>query len=254
MACNMGDNIFRFKHFSVRNERSAMKVGTDGVLLGACATIGGNDTCILDAGTGTGTIALMLAQRYSSLQTQHSRSILGIDIDLPSAEEAAANFSASPWAGILSADNLPLQSVSGTFDLIVSNPPFYDASLPNPDPRKNTARHAASREEELRQDAPLSYRTLLEYASTHLSASGRLSVILPSDCEKDLLRTARTCGLHPFRIIRVRTVPHKAPMRIIAEFSFNMAAPPAEEALTIQEKGRYTEEYTDLMKDFYLWA
>ncbi|MGN0195247.1 MAG: tRNA1(Val) (adenine(37)-N6)-methyltransferase [Candidatus Cryptobacteroides sp.] len=254
MAGSMGDNIFRFKHFSVRNERSAMKVGTDGVLLGACSTICGDDISILDAGTGTGTIAMMLAQRYSTFGGQASRSILGIDIDRPSAEEAADNFSGSPWAGILGAENLPLQSVSGTFDLIVSNPPFYDATLPNPDPRKNTARHAASREEELRQDAPLSYRTLLEYASTHLSARGRLSVILPSDCEKDLLRTARTCGLHPFRIIRIRTVPHKAPMRIIAEFSFNRVIPPAEEGLTIQEKGRYTEEYTDLMKEFYLWA
>lgn len=248
----MGENVFRFKHFEIKNERSAMKVNTDGVLLGAAVSLGKGDRRILDAGTGTGVIALMLAQRAS--EAGMDTRILGIDIDRPSAEEAGDNFSSSPWTGNLEAAAMPLQTCTGTFDLIVSNPPYYDSSLKNPEQRKSTARHTAAKDEENLGTSPMSCRTLAEFASEHLSEDGRLAVILPSDQETAFLRTARSYGLYPSRILRIRTVPRKTPARFIAELSRARTEVISEEELTIQNEGRYTLGYTDLVKEFYLWA
>ncbi len=230
---------FRFKQFEVINERSAMKVGTDGVILGAAVTLESGDARILDAGTGTGVVALMIAQRSGD-----GTMITGIDIDPAAAEEAAANFRNCPWAERLAADNLPVQDCEGEFDLIVSNPPYFDESLTNPDPERTLARHTGT----------MSYRTLLDFAKDHLTADGRLSMILPTDRERDLMRYARMDGFFPFRILRIRTVARKEPMRMVVEFRRGRDNELREEELIIQEKGRYTVQYTDLVKDFYLWA
>lgn len=228
--------VFRFKQFEVTNNRSAMKVNTDGVLLGAAMTIGPEVRHMLDIGTGTGTIALMAAQRCSSAE------IDAIDIDPPSAEEAAANFAASPWSGRLHAHLCPLSGFSPgcSYDLIFSNPPYYDNSLTNPDRRESEARHSLS----------LSYRDILVFAAEHLSEEGSLSMILPADCEKALLREAAGRGLYPFRIISIRTTPAKQTSRIIAEFGRSRLEI-ARESLVIQEKGRYTQEYISLTGPFY---
>lgn len=231
--------IFRFKHFEVRNERSAMKVNTDGVLLGAAATLRASDRRYLDVGTGTGTIAMMLAQRSATADVD------AIDIDGPSAEEATANFAASPWPERLRAHHCALQEFQPAepYDLIISNPPYYDDSLLNPDERKRGARHSLS----------LSYRELAEFAAAGaLTPAGRLSMILPTDCEKALCRTLRSFGLFPFRILRIRTSERKAPARIIVESSFSREDSPKEEELTISTGGKYSEEYLSLTKDFYL--
>ena len=241
--------VFNFKKFSVVNERSAMKVNTDGVLLGAAMTIRQSDRNLLDIGTGTGTIALMAAQRLSSEESFNAVSIEAIDIDEPSASEAAVNFSTSPWSDSLKAFNLPLdkfaESSDKSYDLIFSNPPYFEDSLTAPDERKSTARHTSE---------GLSYRDILEFAKERLAADGRVSFVLPADQEHALSRYARMCGLHLFRIIKVRTVPRKAPGRIIAEFSRQRADSPVEELLTIQDEGKYTQEYLSLMHDFYLFA
>lgn len=230
---------FRFKRFSVRNEDSAMKVNTDGVLLGAAATLGGPD--VLDIGTGTGTIALILAQRMEESGHGDFR-ITGIDIDAPSAREASANFNSSPWAGKITAECVPLQDFhpEGGFDLIVSNPPYYDNSLLNPDFRDSRARHSMS----------LSYREVLAFAAEKLKEDGTVSLVLPSDCEKALLREARSRGLHPSAILRIRTTPRKAPSRIVAEFS-RLRVDTKEKALTIQDGGAFTEDYIALTGAFY---
>jgi len=229
---------FRFKKFEVINERSAMKVGTDGVILGAAVTLPEGSARVLDAGTGTGVISLMIAQRSEGAM------ITGIDIDEGAAAEAAENFSRSPWKARLEARCQPLQDCEGSFGLIVSNPPYFDDSLQNPDPERTLARHTGT----------MSYRTLIDFAKDHLDESGRLSMILPSDREKDLLRYARMNGFFPERILRIRTVPHKEPMRFVVEFLRGRDTVLSEDELTIQEKGRYTSQYTDLVKDFYLWA
>ena len=138
-------SVFRFRRFTVENTESAMKVNTDGVLLGALMTIRSEDRTYLDVGTGTGTIALMAAQRLYDAGVSDAR-ITAIDIDGPSAREAAVNFAGSPWPDMLEAKHLPLSGLSGpdvpaAFDHIFSNPPYYDLSLQAPDMRRNAARH-----------------------------------------------------------------------------------------------------------------
>ena len=250
--------VFRFKKFEVVNERSAMKVNTDGVLLGAAMTILPSDRTMLDVGTGTGTIALMAAQRLSSAILNSSSVILNevknpridaIDIDEASASEASANFINSPWNSILKAHHLPLEefvaSAETVYDLIFSNPPYFEDSLTAPDERKSTARHTSD---------GLSYRDIFEFAKDRLSANGRVSLVLPADQEAALTRYARMGGMYLIRILRVRTVPRKAPSRIIAEFSRTRCAELSEELLTIQDEGKYTQEYLSLTGDFYLFA
>lgn len=317
-------SIFRFKKFNVVNERSAMKVNTDGVLLGAAMTILPSDRRLLDIGTGTGTIALMAAQRLctmishpSDLQTPHPSGAISmeesqhpsasstdqgqnqlqepdgetggqlyrgicihaIDIDEPSASEAAANFKNSPWASVLHAHHASLEAFSATelqtpasqqdpapasqqdpaptsqqdstpaskasFDLIFSNPPYFEDSLTAPDERKSTARHTSD---------GLSYRDIFEFANERLTQEGRVALVLPADQEASLCRYARMCGFHMFRILRVRTVPRKAPSRIIAEFSRLRCPEPQDSILTIQNEGQYTQEYLSLTHDFYMFA
>lgn len=273
---------FRFKQFTVRQDASALKVGTDAVLLGAAMTLLPSDRTLLDVGTGTGVIALMAAQRLAERGlavpdsdggsppiTSHLAvpafdggsppitsprrlsnatplrpvSIVAIDIDGPSAAEAAANFAASPWPGMLSARHCSLQDFApdAPLDVIFSNPPFYDESLRNPDAREAAARHTCS----------LSYRDLCAFAARHLAPDGRLSLILPAECEAALLRTAVSFGLHPFRILRILTTAGKAPRRIVAGFSRGRAAF-REESLTLMSGASRTPEYSLLTAPFYL--
>ncbi|MBR4299019.1 MAG: SAM-dependent methyltransferase [Bacteroidales bacterium] len=264
--------VFQFKKFSVVNERSAMKVNTDGVLLGAAMTIRPGDRCFLDVGTGTGTIALMVAQRVNDeipgqagndkgqagndkgqvgndIETDNEVRIDAIDIDEPSASEAAMNFAGAPWAGSLHAHNKSLEDFASSselmYDLIFSNPPYFEDSLTAPDERKSTARHTSD---------GLSYRDIFEFAKDRLNDGGHISLVLPADQEHGLARYARMCGFHLFRILRVRTVPRKSPSRIIAEFSKERCQEPSDTVLTIQNEGKYTQEYLSLTHDFYLFA
>ena len=238
------------------NERSAMKVNTDGVLLGAAMTIREGDRFLLDIGTGTGTIALMAAQRvFGGEIPGQAGNIDAIDIDEPSATEAAMNFANSPWAECLHAHNMSLDAFAAMddgdegpvrkYDLIFSNPPYFEDSMTAPDERKSTARHTSD---------GLSYRDIFEFAKERLTDSGRVSLVLPVDQEAALCRYARMCGLHLFRILRVRTVPRKAPTRMIAEFARHRCETVKEELLTIQNEGQYTQEYLSLTHDFYMFA
>lgn len=276
---------FRFRRFTVSNERSAMKVNTDGVLLGASMTLLPNDHYLLDIGTGTGTVALMAAQRLADVQTADVNGsgivavdcsaenngpddcgfkIVGIDIDKDSADEAAMNFSASPWHSGLHSLNLSLQDFSRSaadellpvfwrpepsegpgkkhlFDAIFSNPPYFESSLKAPDERRRNARHADT----------LSYRDIFSEAGLLLKPTGRLSLILPAEQETDAVREAAASGFWPFRIISVRTVPRKVPSRVILEFS-RFRRDILREHLAIQENGTYTADYLSLVKDFLL--
>ena len=242
----------RFKRFTIVNERSAMKVNTDGVLLGAAMTVLPSDLRLLDIGTGTGTVALMVAQRLNDLGTPDPLTppqLVGIDIDEPSAMEAALNFSRSPWSGMLEAVHLSLadyevlygQEKCLGFDAVFSNPPYFETTLQAPDARRACARHAAA----------FSYRDIISFCTRHLSEQGRLSLILPAEQERDLCRFARMNSLFPFRILRIRTVSRKPVVRIVAEFS-RQRAEVMEEELVIHEKGAYSDEYRALTHDFYL--
>lgn len=245
---------FRFKRFSVKQDRAALKVGTDAVLLGAAMTLPPKSPVpdrplrILDIGTGTGVIALMAAQRI-----ERDFAITAIDIDGPSVEDALENFGASPWADGLDAECISLQDFSGgcgEFDLIFSNPPFYDNSLRNPSERESAARHTTD----------LSWRDILAFAAEHLrkpdsgkgTDGGTLSLILPAEEEKRLLRTAASFGLFPFRLVRISTVPTKPSRRLIAEFGFLRSGCIAEESLILQDNKKISAEYSALTKEFYL--
>ena len=239
-------SVFRFRRFTVENTESAMKVNTDGVLLGALMTLRAADRNCLDVGTGTGTVALMAAQRLYDAGVSDAR-ITAIDIDGPSAREAAMNFAGSPWPDMLEAKHLPLSGLSGpdvpaAFDHIFSNPPYYDLSLQAPDMRRNAARHTDT----------LSYRELAAFAAEHLASDGILSMILPADSELWLLRHARMNGLQPVRIVRIRTVERKKPSRIVAEFSKRHSGDCLEQLLTLMKDGSFTPEYRELTKPFYI--
>lgn len=282
-------SVFHFKKFDVINEKSALKVNTDAVLLGAIAPLRVDEHSILDIGTGTGVIALMIAQRLSDIRSSqtsaiasnearakdnadlaeddlhaspenHSQviadaetpSITGIDIDMDAAEEAKANFANSPWRNMLTAENCSLDDWQNShsdsrYDIIVSNPPYFDSSLTNPEARKSTARHTGE------DESGLSYREIMEYSRTALTETGRLSIILPADQEAALLRYGRMCRLFPVLTVRIKTVERKKPSRIIVSFS-KKATTPEDVTLTMMNQGKYTDQYISLVKDFYLFA
>lgn len=247
--------IFRFKHFSVKDDVSAMKVGTDAVMLGGVMTLSTEDRTLLDVGTGSGIISLMVAQRLSVMKSDvQSFFIDAIDIDSGAAVEAAENFSASKWGDSLRSIHSSLEDylellrsrdfgLVCKYDVIFSNPPYFDFSLQSPDARRATARNS---------DVGLSYREIIDFAVEFLSDRGRLSLVLPSSDEVDLIGYALSRGLSPFRIVRARSVARKAPVRIIAEFSFAHNDSPEELLLTINGEGGYTSEYNEFVRDFYL--
>ncbi len=248
----MKDNVFRFKRFEVRNSLAAQKVGTDAVLLGAAMTLPEGPQCplrLLDIGTGTGVIALMAAQRMEGNNVM----IDAIDIDPEAISEASANFAASPWSCILRAENISLQQLSASlegstaagYDAIFSNPPYFDDSLKAPDGRRSTARHTDT----------LSYRDILAFASRQLKPEGTLSLILPSETEAALLRSARGFGLHAFRILYICTTAAKPPKRIIAEFRRSgpaAALPENRESIILTEGTARSAAYSALTAQFYL--
>ncbi len=233
-------SVFHFKRFDVRNDTSAMKVGTDSVLLGTCALLPSSVVCVLDVGTGTGVVALMLAQRLGA----NFLHIQGIDIDPASVQEARYNFTSSPWAERLSVCQCSLHDWprrQDAYDLIVSNPPFYDDSLKNPDERQSAARHTIS----------LSYRDICEYASRSLSDGGALAMVLPADVEKQLVRTAVGFGLYPKQITYIRTTSRKRVKRIVANFTKSTLRPQCDTSeVVMMEGGKFTAQYLSMVEPF----
>ena len=260
--------IFRFKKFEVRNERSAMKVNTDGVLLGALMHIEGTERRLLDIGTGTGTIALMAAQRLSEASigtadsngfgtgdpiegltegtTEKGFTIDAIDIDAPSAEEAAMNFAASPWDTHLRAFNSALSDFrpTGEYDLIFSNPPFFTETLHSPSERKARSRHA---------DA-LPLEEIISFAARHLSPDGRLALILPASRVKETEELATKAGLHTLYITEIHGSDRKPAYRAIMEISRRVGQnrEPLRERVTINMNGKYSEQYLNIVSNFLL--
>jgi tRNA1Val (adenine37-N6)-methyltransferase len=234
----MSSVYFQFKQFTVKHNKCPFKVGTDGVLLGACADVTGKDR-ILDIGTGTGLIALMLAQRCNA-------DVTAIEPDHDSFEQAAENVKQSKWAGRIKVENCRLQDYVPDdlkFDLIVSNPPYFIDSLKNPDPARSAARH----------NDGLIHEDLLKGASRLLDEDGLLQVILPYDEGSILIAEAQEHGFYCNSILKIRPVPASEIRRMILCFS-RKRAKPTEKFLTI-EKGKrheFTEEYIRLTKDFYL--
>ena len=237
-AAPMGrEKIFRFKQFSVVNDRTAMKVGTDGVLLGAWCPVEGTRR-VIDVGTGCGVIALMIAQRNPDAL------IDGIDIDQPSIEEAGLNFARSPWGDRLTAQQQDFNAMVADqrYDLVVSNPPFFTNGILPDGAARTTARHTLS----------LSYRQLIEGSERLLSDDGSLALISPTDAEREIIEAAAFSSLPLRRLTRVIPVDGAIPKRTLWLLS-RRNIPYREDSLTItRADGTFTPEYTALTHPFYL--
>ncbi len=234
----MANNFFSFKQFTIYQDKCAFKVGTDGVLLGACADVSGA-RYILDIGTGTGLIALMLAQRSEA-------EIVGIEPDLNSFEQACRNIENSKWSGRIKIEHTDLQRFDSgikKFDLIVSNPPYFTDSLKNPDPEKAATRH----------NFTLDNRELLEGVSRLLAEGGRMQVIMPYAEANILIAEAHKFGFYCNNILKIKSLPTSEIRRLILTFS-KKKQKATERFLTIEHGKRheFTEEYKNLMRDFYL--
>lgn len=235
----MDESVFRFKKFTVSHAQSSMKVGVDAVLLGAWA--GMKASRILDIGTGSGVIALMMAQRFPESR------ILGIDIDQASVEEAEFNFSHSPWSDRLTVkkESFPEDLINKVerFDLIVSNPPYFNSGIINPTTPREKARH---------QDK-LSVFSILKHAKSLITEGGVIALIYPEEFHTEAKLHASNCGLVLIRQCFVRGNINRPFKRVIAEFKNTKSAPNLiTEFLTLHQDNKPTEEYIKLCRNFYL--
>ena len=220
-------------------ERAAMKVNTDGVLLGAWINVTSAKT-VLDIGTGTGLIALMLAQRCAA-------EITAIEIEKNAAEEAAENAKKCPWNNRISVQNCSFQAFTktalNTFDLIISNPPFFTNGVKNRNPNKSIARH----------NDLLPFDCLIEGSAALLNPDGRLAVILPVDQALQFTKEANKRGLFPERLTDVKPNPLKLANRCLMEFSKNPTVLIKNSLTIYTESGAdYSDQFKNLTRDFYL--
>lgn len=233
----MANPFFTFKQFTVFHDQCAMKVGTDGVLLGAWVQVGSTQK-ILDVGTGTGLIALMLAQRSTA-------QIDAIDIDKSAYKQACRNVLASPFAGQICVFHSSFAdfSTDSKYDLIVSNPPYFSQSLKSPDEKRSKARH----------DDLLPLEELIAGSMPLLSEKGRIALILPVEQDQKLTDILTQNQLYRTRQTNVLPTPSGAIKRILVELSPTPNPDYAPECLTIEiERHKYTQEYETLTRDFYL--
>ncbi len=233
------NNYFQFKQFLVIQEKAAMKVGTDGVLLGAWVNVQ-NEQKILDIGTGTGVIALMMAQRTLA-------KITGIEIEKNAAEEATQNCSKSKWAERISIQNISFQEFikngNDNFDLIISNPPFFVN-----DQKSKNSNLAIAKHSDL-----LPFDILLTYSKKLLKDEGRLALILPVIQANALIKKAKVIGLHLFRLTEVKPTSEKETNRYLMEFSKNNLELKNDWLTIFEKNGQYfSSPYKELTKDFYL--
>lgn len=237
----MGNQWFRFKQFEIQQDQCAMKVGTDGVILGAWADV--SKSCrALDVGTGTGLLALMLAQRNPGLQ------IDAIEIERNSAQQAASNCRRSKFADRITVYNTSFSEFckdqpGNTYDLIICNPPFFSDSYRASGEARSLARH----------DDTLTITEILEGSGKLLKETGVISLILPAETAEAAITHATEFGLYPGRELQVKPTLLKDVKRTCIEFGYCISAR-ASEMLVIEEAGRhrYSEAYRSLTKEFYL--
>jgi tRNA1Val (adenine37-N6)-methyltransferase len=235
---NMANDYFSFKQFTIFQNKSAFKVGTDGVLLGAIADATGAKR-ILDIGSGTGLISIMLAQRCDA-------AITAIEPDDDSFIQTCENVNICKWHNRINVIHIRLQDFNPErvkFDLIVTNPPYFYDSLKNPDPRRSAARHNDS----------LTSDEILNSASRLLKEEGRLQLIMPYIEGNVFIAEANKYGLYCSRILKIKPLPTSDVRRLILTFS-RFTEKTSESFLTIEHGKRheFTEEYINLTKDFYL--
>ena len=234
----MPNPYFKFKQFTVFHDRCAMKVGTDGVLLGAWVQV---DTAkrVLDIGTGTGLIALMVAQRSAAC-------VVGTDIDGEAVEQAMENVNASPWKNRICICRKDVMQMNGeeygSFDVIVSNPPYFVEEVRCPDERRDTARHTGN----------LTFGNLLTAVEKLLTEDGVFSVIIPADVGDFFVSLAAEKHLYIQRKMLVYSKPGAEPKRVLLAFGRKICAYDTEHLVVELDRHVYSKDYIELTKDFYL--
>ena len=231
---------FQFKEFSIEQDKTAMKVGTDGVLLGAWTHIRDDINSILDVGSGTGLIALMSAQR------SYAKVIDAVELEENAYEQAVGNFENSNWGDRLFCYHSSFQEfaseIDEKYDLILSNPPFYNSTYKELGKKRALARHSES----------LNYNELLEGVSKLLSDEGSFSVVIPFSEQDNFIEIANDYSLFPNRITRVKGSVHSKIKRSLIQFSLSKNPIEINELIIEIERHNYTNEYKNLVKDFYL--
>lgn len=232
----MPNPYFQFKQFTVWHDKCAMKVGTDGVLLGAWSSVK-NAQRILDIGTGTGLVALMLAQRSNAF-------IVALEIDCAAAKQATENVVRSPWQDRIEVLQVDFKQYTSTtcFDVIVSNPPYFVDSLKCPDQQRNAARH----------NNELTYEDLFSGVSQLLSKDGEFTVVVPTDVSDSIKEVASNHSLYPCRQLNVITKPGLPPKRTLITFVFKKQECRTEELLIELTRHQYSKEYIELTREYYL--
>lgn len=229
--------VFKFKQFEIAQDQTAMKVGTDGVLLGAWVNLK-NGYDILDVGTGTGLIALMCAQR------QPKYSIDAVELDKSAYLQALENFNNSKWTNRLNLFKKDFKHFESfrNYDIIISNPPFFDENVPAPDISRNFARHAGN--------LPLEF--LIEKSKSLLKPEGRLNLILPFQKENILKEILFKHQLYLTKICYVKGTPQSKTKRILVEISLTEKPVQQSELIIETKRHEYTDDYISLTKEFYL--
>jgi tRNA1Val (adenine37-N6)-methyltransferase len=231
---------FQFKQFTVNQDQCAMKVGTDGVLLGAWTSLRNNPQSVLDIGAGTGLIALMLAQRSPTSDIE------ALEIDAAAYEQCVDNFEASPWADRLFCYHAGLDEfvdeMDSDYDTIVSNPPFYVENVSSGNAKRDNARQSQS----------LPFDELLQGAAALLGPNGTFSTIIPFKEERRFMALAKEFQLYPNRICRVLGHPKAEVKRSLLEFGFGQNRVEKDQLVIEHERHVYTDEYVALTKEFYL--
>ena len=233
--------LFKFKQFTIAQDKCAMKIGTDAVLLGAWAKLD-SPKSILDIGTGTGIIALQMAQR------SFAETIDALEIDADAFEQAIENFEASDWSDRLFCYHASLEQfvdeIDEKYDLIISNPPFYTSTYKKAaiGGKRAMARHSES----------LPYDFLLVSTTKLLSEDGSCAFIIPFEEEEEFLKKALENKLFPFRVIHVRGTEKSLIKRSLLQLSFKEIAIEIDELIIEIERHKYTQSYINLTQDFYL--
>ncbi|MCH7402820.1 tRNA1(Val) (adenine(37)-N6)-methyltransferase [Belliella kenyensis] len=235
----MKDSSFRFKQFIVKQDQSGMKISTDAVLLGAL--VGGcSFKKVLDIGTGTGVIALMLAQRLPDAQ------IDAIEIDPKAYSQAKGNFTESPFSDRLKISQGAIQEYyhrrNSAYDLIVSNPPYYPDHLKSPNQQKNQAMHTDS----------LSFDDLVGSVDRLLQDDGEFWLILPSRQMNEFTQLAIKCNLYPKSSISIHDKSERPPIRYIQCFARKVQSVIEDQVIIKQSDGMYTTQYSELLKEFLI--
>lgn len=228
-------SVFKFRHFHIHQAHAALKVGTDSMLLGSLCHWE-QPKHLLDIGTGTGVLALMCAQRFAF------ETITGLEISTEAFTDARTNSEHHPFPAAISVINQAVQEYqpAGTFDAIISNPPFFENSSKNPNEQKSLARHTES----------LSFTELLTAISRLLSDEGKAWIILPSGSKEHIMQLGREQNLFVSDLITLFGKPKKS-TRVILAFTKNQTVF-SQSSLYIRDKnGKYTQEYKELTKEFH---